>query len=59
MGNTTTPQTKTGPTKVRHIRVPDGLWAAATEKANTQDEATISEVVKTLLRKYVNGEVRL
>ena len=45
--------------KVRHVRVPNGLWADAAERANTIDGMGISEVVVALLERYARGEIDL
>lgn len=42
----------TGKTPVRGIRVPDGLWAAAQEKAAAEGR-TMTDVVTDYLRRYV------
>jgi hypothetical protein len=42
----------TGETPNRTVRVPDGVWDAAKEKAAEEDK-TVSDVVNDCLRKYV------
>lgn len=43
----------TGITPKRHVRVPDGLWNAAKEKAATEDR-TLTDVILTALQRYVS-----
>jgi antitoxin component of RelBE/YafQ-DinJ toxin-antitoxin module len=42
----------TGETPIRGVRVPDGLWNAAKDKAE-EEGTTVSDVVNTCLTKYV------
>jgi hypothetical protein len=42
----------TGRTKIRHVRIADELWLPACQRAN-EEGATISEIVRFLLRNYV------
>lgn len=39
-------------TKARSVRVPDGLWRAAQEKASEKDE-TVTDVIVRALERYV------
>lgn len=41
-----------GPTKIRHVRVAESLWAAASAKAQREGR-TISEVIRALLVAYL------
>lgn len=43
----------TGKTKLRNVRVPDALWAAAKEKA-AAEEATLTDVILAALHRYVS-----
>lgn len=43
----------TGVTKLRNIRVPDGLWNAAKEKAATENR-TLTDVILAALHRYVS-----
>jgi hypothetical protein len=43
---------KTGETPKRNVRVPDPLWKAATDKAETEGR-TITDVINTALHRYV------
>lgn len=44
---------KTGTTPVRNVRVPDGLWHAAQEKAAAEGK-TLTEVILSALHRYVS-----
>lgn len=44
----------TGKTPLRNVRVPDGLWNAAKEKAAAEGR-TITEVIVSALHRYVAG----
>jgi len=43
----------TGETPKRHVRVPDGLWDAAKEKAAAEGK-TLTDVILAALRRYVS-----
>ncbi|WP_035796437.1 hypothetical protein [Kitasatospora mediocidica] len=43
----------TGVTKLRNIRVPDGLWGAAKEKAASEGR-TLTDVILAALQRYVS-----
>lgn len=43
----------TGKTPLRNIRVPDGLWAAAKAKAQSEGR-TITDVIVSALHRYVS-----
>lgn len=43
----------TGKTPIRGIRVPDGVWQAAKDKAATEGK-TITDVILAALQRYVN-----
>lgn len=45
-------------TTVRHLRVPDELWADACTKAG-EDGIGPAEMFRALLRSYVRGEVTI
>ena len=51
---TTSPETS----KIRQVRVPDSLWRPACQKAY-DDGLKIGDVIRTLLRRYVDGEITL
>lgn len=55
--STATKQTE-GNTKVRHIRIPDPIWDGAGEQA-VSDGYTLSQVTRSLLDAYRNGDIRL
>lgn len=40
----------------RHIRIDDALWSAAMERAAEQG-TNLSDVIRTLLREWVEGKV--
>ncbi|MEU8717503.1 hypothetical protein [Streptomyces sp. NPDC048663] len=44
----------TGQTKVRNVRVPDGLWDAAKAKAKAEGR-TLTEVIVSALHRYVTS----
>jgi hypothetical protein len=43
----------TGETPSRNVRVPDGLWKAAQEKAK-QEGRTMTDVIVAYLRRYIS-----
>lgn len=43
----------TGKTKLRNVRVPDGLWDAAKVKA-AEEGTTLTDVILTALHRYVS-----
>lgn len=43
-----------GPTKIRHVRISETLWVAATEKAESEG-LRISEKIRQLLAEYIKG----
>jgi hypothetical protein len=43
----------TGVTKLRNVRVPDGLWNAAKEKAAAEGR-TLTDVILAALQRYVS-----
>lgn len=47
----------TGKTPIRGIRIPDGLWSAAQEKAAAEGR-TMTDVVTDYLRRYVAAPPR-
>lgn len=47
----------TGKTKLRNIRVPDELWAAAMAEAQTEGR-TLTDVIVSDLHRYVNRRRR-
>lgn len=53
--STTLPDVGKKPMVMRSIRVPLKLWEAAKDRADTE-ERDISEVVRTLLERYVRGK---
>lgn len=38
--------------RIRHIRMPDSLWDAASERAARED-MTVSELIRVVLRDYL------
>jgi hypothetical protein len=44
----------TGKTPVRNVRVPDGLWKAAQERAAAEGR-TITDVIVSALHRYVSA----
>jgi hypothetical protein len=48
---------KTGTTPVRNVRVPDGLWHAAQEKAAAEGR-TLTEVILSALHRYVSAPAK-
>jgi predicted HicB family RNase H-like nuclease len=48
---------KTGTTPVRNVRVPDGLWHAAQEKAAAEGK-TLTEVILSALHRYVSAPAK-
>jgi hypothetical protein len=51
------PRPPTGKTPVRNLRVPDGVWRAAQEKAKAEGR-TLTEVIIAYLRRYVSTPPR-
>lgn len=47
----------TGKTPVRNVRVPDGLWTAAKERAAAEGR-TITDVIVSALHRYVSAPGR-
>ncbi|MFM9813557.1 hypothetical protein ACKI16_34250 [Streptomyces scabiei] len=47
----------TGKTPVRNVRVPDGLWKAAQERAAAEGR-TITDVIVSALHRYVSAPPR-
>lgn len=47
----------TGKTKLRNVRVPDELWAAAMEEAKAEGR-TLTDVIVSDLHRYVNRRRR-
>jgi hypothetical protein len=51
------PRPATGKTPVRNVRVSDGLWKSAQEKAQSEGR-TMTEVIATYLRRYISTPPR-
>ncbi len=47
----------TGKTPLRNVRVPDGLWEAAKQRAAAEGR-TITDVIVSALHRYVSGPQR-
>ncbi len=47
----------TGKTPVRNVRVPDGLWKAAQERAAAEGR-TLTDVIVSALHRYVSAPPR-
>lgn len=45
-------------TTIRNVRVPDDLWGAALRYAE-ENETTVSDAVRVLLRAWIDGRVSL
>jgi hypothetical protein len=43
-------------TTLRNVRVTDELWTAAQQRASEQD-LNVSEVIRSLLEAWVNGDI--
>lgn len=51
------PRPPTGKTPVRNLRVPDGIWRAAQEKAAAEGR-TLTDVIVAYLKRYVAAPPR-